>query len=169
MWNSLPSKENLHWFTVFGVYFMLALTFFSWFGMIHLTKLGLVLRSVAMSLDNCSLYNWPTVLNIPFLVRDPNMVSPPAVAPIPTISAANQITFEIMIFYLIPSYNSLSIFRYNSNKIHVIAFCYFKLQFSFDFRSQTFPTIFPNCWHECIRGTLHHWHHIFIQRIHILH
>lgn len=55
--------------------------------MIHLTKLGFVLRSVAISLDNCSLYNWPTVLNIPFLVRDPNIVSPPAVAPIPTISA----------------------------------------------------------------------------------
>lgn len=62
-------------------------TFFSWFGMIHLTKLGLVLLSVCISLVSCSLYSWPTVRNIPFLVRAPNDVSLAAVAPRPTISA----------------------------------------------------------------------------------
>ena len=62
-------------------------TFFSWFGMMHRTKLGFVFLSVAISLASCSLYNWPTVRNIPFRVRDPNIVSTAAAAPIPTISA----------------------------------------------------------------------------------
>lgn len=65
-------------------------TFFSWFGMIHLTKLGFVLRRVDMSFVSCSLYNWLTVRNIPFLVLEPNMVSLPEAAPMLTISAKDR-------------------------------------------------------------------------------
>lgn len=43
-------------------------TLFSWFGMMHLTKLGCVLCSVVMSFAKDSLYSCPTVRNIPFLV-----------------------------------------------------------------------------------------------------
>jgi hypothetical protein len=62
---------------------------FSWFGIIHRTKLGLVFRSVTISLDSCSLYSCDTVLNMPLRVRAPNCVSVKACCAIPTISAAN--------------------------------------------------------------------------------
>lgn len=46
-------------------------TLFSWLGMIQRRKLGLVFLSVAISLVRDSLYSWPTVRNIPFLVLSP--------------------------------------------------------------------------------------------------
>jgi hypothetical protein len=62
---------------------------FSWLGMIHLTKLGLVFRRVTISLASCSLYSCDTVLNIPLRVLAPNWVSVRACWAMPTISAAN--------------------------------------------------------------------------------
>lgn len=56
----------------------------------HLTKFGLVFRRVAINFANCSLYNWLTVLNIPFLVLAPNWVSPIVAAAMPTISAKKR-------------------------------------------------------------------------------
>uniref|UniRef100_A0A1I8HHL2 Protein kinase domain-containing protein n=1 Tax=Macrostomum lignano TaxID=282301 RepID=A0A1I8HHL2_9PLAT len=41
---------------------------FSWFGMMQRTKLGDVLFNTDISLASCSLYSWPTVLNMPFLI-----------------------------------------------------------------------------------------------------
>ena len=63
---------------------------FSWFGMMHLTKLGFVFLKVLISLVSWSLYSWLTVLNMPFRVRAPNCVSPIVATPIPTISAAGH-------------------------------------------------------------------------------
>jgi len=67
------------------------LTFFSWFGMMQRTKLALVLFSVCISLFSCSLYVWPTVLNIPLRVAvrpAPNGPASATAAAMPTISAA---------------------------------------------------------------------------------
>lgn len=84
-----PSRTPLHlsWSRTRGASILPAR--FSWFGMIHRTKFGLVFRSVTMSLDSCSLYNCDTVLNMPFRVRAPNWVSVRACCAMPTISAAN--------------------------------------------------------------------------------
>ena len=69
---------------------IMVLTFFSWLGIIHLTKLGLVLRRVVINLESCSLYSWLTVRNMPLRVRDPNIVSAAWAAPIPTMSAESK-------------------------------------------------------------------------------
>lgn len=84
-----PSRTPLHlsWSSTRGASILPAR--FSWFGIIHRTKLGLVFRSVTISLDSCSLYSCDTVLNMPLRVRAPNCVSVKACCAIPTISAAN--------------------------------------------------------------------------------
>ena len=65
-----------------------ALTFFSWLGMMQRRKLGLVFLSVAMSLVSDSLYSWPTVRNMPFLVFSPAApnVTGPLLSPLDTWS-----------------------------------------------------------------------------------
>jgi hypothetical protein len=84
-----PSRTPLHlsWSRTRGASILPAR--FSWLGMIHRTKFGLVFRSVTISLDSCSLYNCDTVLNMPLRVRAPNWVSVRACCAMPTISAAN--------------------------------------------------------------------------------
>lgn len=100
----IPSRTPLHlsWSRTSGASILPAR--FSWFGMIHRTKLGLVLRRVTISLASCSLYSCDTVLNMPLRVRAPNWVSVRACCAIPTISAANTkqtilvLTFDTILY-----------------------------------------------------------------------
>ena len=45
-----------------------SVNFFSWFGMMHLTKFKFVLSSVLIKSESCFLYVLPTVRIIPFFV-----------------------------------------------------------------------------------------------------
>lgn len=63
----MPRKRS----TMVIFQFLSILTLFSWLGMMHRRKLGLVLRRVAISLVRDSLQSCPTVRNMPFFVLSP--------------------------------------------------------------------------------------------------
>lgn len=66
-------------------------TFFSWLGMMQRTKLGFVFLRVAMSLDSCSLYSWPTVRNMPLRVlKAPGISDIPETLSRPTIRSTER-------------------------------------------------------------------------------
>ena len=66
-------------------------TFFSWLGMMQRTKLGFVFLRVAMSLDSCSLYSWPTVRNMPLRVlKAPGISDMPETLSRPTMRSTER-------------------------------------------------------------------------------
>lgn len=104
----IPSRTPLHrsWSRTSGASILPAR--FSWFGMMHRTKLGFVFLSVTMSFASCSLYSCDTVLNMPLRVRAPNWVSVRACCAMPTISAG-----KLQLTVIVP---------YLNTSIHVILF-----------------------------------------------
>lgn len=98
-------------------------TFFSWLGMMQRTKLGFVFLRVAMSLDSCSLYSWPTVRNMPLRVLKAPGISDMDTLSRPTIRSTErgekrETTCETAARFQM---NYLKIFNQaNSNQTHVI-------------------------------------------------